>query len=297
MPSVVQTLPLHQLGRRLRQWRQEAGYSLEMAASKIPVMSQTALHRLEKGMKAKPNPRDVRAICELYGVSEDLIEGAVGLALQAAQKDWWWHSYGDLIPEGFGVYVAQEAAAESLVSYQPNLIPGLLQTPDYVLTLMKRALPDSEPEEWERRVEIKTHRKSILTRPHPVAMDVIIGQAALHHRVGSASIMAAQLRHLTEISALHDNIKLHVLPFEAGFPCGVSMPPFVILDFGCGPDGMPIEPRTVFLEHVIGGLYVRKPEDVESYDRSYRTLERASLDTRATQTLVTRMAKEYEREQ
>lgn len=296
MPSVGQTLPLHQLGRRLRQWREDAGYSLEKAAAKVPGMSQTALHRLEKGMKAKPNPRDVRAICELYGIRKDLIDGAVGLAMQAAQKDWWWHAYGDLIPEGFGVYVAQETAAESLRSHQPNLIPGLLQTPSYVLALIKQALPDTGQDEWERRVEIKTHRRAILTRPEPVVMDVVIGQAALHHRVGSPAIMAAQLRHLTEMSALHPNIGLRVLPFEAGFPGGVSMPPFVILDFGTTTDGSPVEPRTVFLENVVGGIYLRKPDDVASYDRAYSTITQASLDAKASQILVTRVAKEYERE-
>lgn len=296
MPSVGQTLPLHQLGRRLRQWREDAGYSLEKAASKIPIMSQTALFRLEKGLKARPNPRDVRAICELYGVAEDLIEGAVGLALQAAQKDWWWHAYGDLIPAGFDVYVAQETAAESLISHQPNLIPGLLQTPGYILALIRDIQPDADPEEWERRVEIKAHRKTILTRPQPVRMDVVIGEAALHHQVGGPAVMAAQLRHLTEMTALHPNIELRVLPFEAGFPGGISMPPFVILDFGRGPQGEPVEPRTVFLENVVGGIYLRRPEDVEVYDRSYHNLARASLDTKASQTLVTRLAKEYERE-
>ncbi|GAB2508452.1 helix-turn-helix domain-containing protein [Nocardia heshunensis] len=296
MPSVGQTLPLHQLGRRLRQWREETGYSLEKAASKVPGMSQTALHRLEKGMKAKPNPRDVRAICELYGVRRDLIDGAVGLAMQAAQKDWWWHSYGDLIPEGFGVYVAQETAAETLISHQPNLIPGLLQTPSYVLALLRRALPDTEPDEFERLVQIRAHRKSILTRPEPVVMDVIIGQAALHHIVGSPATMADQLRHLTEMSALHDNIRLRILPFKAGFPCGVSMPPYVILDFGTTADAQPVEPRTVFLENVVGGIYLRKPDDVEFYDRAHRTAKEASLDVKASQILIAQLAKDYDRE-
>ncbi|WP_330178630.1 helix-turn-helix domain-containing protein [Nocardia sp. NBC_01503] len=296
MPSVGQTLPLHQLGRRLRDWRDGAGYSLERAASMVPGMSQTALHRLEKGMKAKPNPRDVRAICELYGVPEDLIDGAVGLAMQAAQKDWWWHAYGGDIPEDFDVYVAQETAAESICSHQPNLIPGLLQTPSYVLSLARESLPDAEPQKLERIVEVKTHRKAILTRPKPVVMDVVISQAALHHRVGSAAIMAAQLRHLTEMTALHPNITLQVLPFEAGFPGGVSMPPFVILDFGRASDGSPIEPRTIFLENVVGGIYLRKPDDVSFYDRAYDRIKQASLDAKASQTLVTRVAKEYDRE-
>lgn len=296
MRNVGQTLPLRQLGRRLTEWRDRAGYSLDQAAEKIPGLSRSALGRLEKGQKAKPNPRDIEAICKAYGMPADLTRGCVGLALQAPQKNWWWHAYNDLIPANFDVYMSQEAASSAIVSYQPNLIPGLLQTPDYMRELIRLSAPQALPGEVERRVELKTHRKTILTRPDPVTLDVIIGQAALHHVVGSRALMADQLRHLTEVTALHTNITLRILPFDAGFPCGDSLPQVVMLDFPPGPDGHPLEPRTVFLENVRGGIYLESAEDIAFYDNAIRTIGRASKSPSDSQIMLTRIAKEYERD-
>lgn len=296
MRNVGRTLPLRQLGRRLTEWRDRAGYSLDQAAEKLPGMSRSSLGRLEKGQKAKPNPRDIDAICRLYGMPDDLVQGCVGLALQAPQKNWWRHAFNDLIPANFDVYMSQEAAASAIVTFQPTLIPGLLQTSNYVRELIRRSAPHAAAEEWERRVDLKTYRKAILTRPDPITLDVVIGQAALHYVVGSPAIMASQLRHLTEMTALHTNITLRILPFEAGFPGGDSLPPVVILSFPTGPDGQPLEPRTVFLEGVRGGIYLESAEDVEFYDNAFRTVREASLTTQDSQKLLTRMAKEYERD-
>jgi Domain of unknown function (DUF5753) len=49
----------------------------------------------------------------------------------------WWHAYGDVIPEGFDVYIGLEEAASQLATYEPDLVPGLLQTEDYARTLIR----------------------------------------------------------------------------------------------------------------------------------------------------------------
>ncbi|MFE6860441.1 helix-turn-helix domain-containing protein [Nocardia sp. NPDC057668] len=288
MASEGKSLPLRELGRLLRRWREDQGLSLEEAANSIRGIKKTALHTLEKGGKANPKENDILEICRTYGMDAHSTAAAVGLATQAASADWWWHPYGGLIPAEFDVYMGLESMSHKLTSFQPNLIPGLLQTSSYVLALLRKERPSADPDDWEKRVQIKAGRKRILTRANPIEFDVVIGQAALHHVVGGPDTMAAQLRHLTEMTGLHPNICLRVLPFEAGFPSGVAVPPFVILERP--------EQRTVFLENVRGGIYLEKKADLDFYDLTYETIRQACKTPQESQSLLTRIAKEYDRE-
>jgi hypothetical protein len=51
----------------------------------------------------------------------------MGLAKETKAKGWW-HAYGDVIPENFDMYLGLEEAAAQLAWYEPELVPGLLQT-------------------------------------------------------------------------------------------------------------------------------------------------------------------------
>ncbi|MFQ6226809.1 Scr1 family TA system antitoxin-like transcriptional regulator [Nocardia sp. NPDC002869] len=86
-----------------------------------------------------------------------------GLAKQANVKSWW-HQYGDLIPKDFDVYVGLEAAATKVISYQPDLVPGLLRTANYDRALARERRPEDILEEQDRRVQLEMQRQKIITR-------------------------------------------------------------------------------------------------------------------------------------
>ncbi|MGY4098865.1 helix-turn-helix domain-containing protein [Nocardia sp. R16R-3T] len=291
MPDTGSTLPRRQLGRYLTDWRSRAGLTQQKSANLLEI-GASSLQRLEKGQNSRIKSRDIQAACDLYGVPEDLAVVMVGLAKQANVKSWW-HQYGDLLPRDFDMYVGLEAAATKLTSYQPDLVPGLLQTAEYVRALVRLERPESTEAERDQRVQIKMRRQNIVTRrTQPVVLDVVIGEAALRRVAGDRAIMAAQLRHLADVST-RDNVSIRVLPFAAGFPEGVSMPPFVILDFGESASGDPVEPPVIFLEGAVGDLYLEKPDDVKVYDQSYQSIRQAALDEVASRNLLRRVAKEY----
>ncbi|WP_306356426.1 MULTISPECIES: helix-turn-helix transcriptional regulator [unclassified Nocardia] len=259
------TLPRRQLGRYLLEWRSRAGYTQAKAAQLLEI-GATSLGRLEKGENSRIKSRDIQAACDLYGVPEDLTAALVGLARQANVKNWW-HQYGDLIPKDFDVYVGLEAAASKIITYQPELVPGLLQIAEYDRALVSQIWPDDSPEEWERRVQLKMQRQKVVSRrTQPVELEAVVGEAALHRIGGSRRIMAAQLRRLADRST-EDNVELRILPFTAGFPGGISMPPFVLLQYGESAPGEPIEPPVVFLEGVVGNMYIEDADDVTSFAR------------------------------
>ncbi|MGK8509291.1 helix-turn-helix domain-containing protein [Nocardia asiatica] len=292
MSETGSTLPRRQLGRYLTEWRTRAGMTQAKAASLLEI-GASSLQRLEKGQNSRIRSRDIQAACDLYGVPEELAVALVGLAKQANVKSWW-HQYGDLIPKTFDVYVGLEAAAVKLVSYQPDLIPGLLQTADYDRALVRLTWPEEAPQQWEQRVEIKAQRQNIVTRKtQPVMLDVVIGEAALRRVAGSAAVMAAQNRHLADMST-RDNVTIRVLPFHAGFPGGISMPPFVILEFGEATSADWVEPPVVYLEAIVGDMYLEDAADLRLYNQRYGRIREAALDANSSRSLLRQIAREHE---
>nr|WP_281881136.1 helix-turn-helix transcriptional regulator [Nocardia sputorum] len=286
------TLPRRQLGRYLTEWRTRAGMTQVKAANLLEI-GASSLQRLEKGQNSRIRTRDIQAACDLYGVPEDLAAALVGLAKQANVKSWW-HQYGDFIPKTFDVYVGLEAAAGKLVSYQPDLIPGLLQTADYDRALVRLACPEETPEQWKQRGQIKAQRQNIVTRrTQPVTLDVVIGEASLRRVAGSHAVMATQNRYLADVST-RDNVTIRVLPFDAGFPGGVSMPPFVILSFGDSGPVDQIEPPVVYLEGAVGDMYLEDADDVRFYTQRYDRIREAALDVNSSRNLLRQVAREHE---
>lgn len=285
------TLPRRQLGKYLRDARSALSMSQESAA-RLADISSSVLQRVEKGEATRLKVRDLQALCEVLEMPESTTTAMVGLLRQAAEKSWW-HVYGDLIPANFDVYVGFETAARKLTMYQPALVPGLLQTPDYARALIRAVNPSGSDDEHSRRLELRIRRQSIVTRKRQaVSLDVVLHESALRSIVGSPDVMVAQLRSLAEIGKL-PNVSVRVLPFSAGAPVGSPVGQFAILEFGEDAKGKPVWPPVVYLETFIGCMYLEKPEDVERYDRVHEVLQQASLDETASRSLLRQVAKEH----
>ncbi|GAA5048859.1 helix-turn-helix transcriptional regulator [Nocardia callitridis] len=257
--------------------------------------SESTLQRLETGNAEKIRWRDVRELCQLYDVSREMTAALVGLAQQAHVKSWW-HEFGELIPENFSVYVGLESSARTLTAYQPDLVPGLLQTVDYARILASIASPTDSAAELAGRAQIKVRRQSIVTRSRtPATLEVVVHEAAIRRVVGNPQVMAAQLRHMADASTM-PNVTIRVLPFAAGTPLGASISPFVILAFGESSNGKPVEPTVVYLENLLGDLYLEKPVAVDRYYHAHQALQAKALNEVATREAFRKIAREYENE-
>ncbi|MEV6097933.1 helix-turn-helix transcriptional regulator [Nocardia sp. NPDC051981] len=291
MSETGSTLPRRQLGRYLREARSALGMSQDRVAKAADV-STSVLQRLESGIPTRLKVRDLQAICDVLELAGDAAEAMVGLLRQAAETSWW-HEYGSVIPANFDVYVGLETAARRIGTYQPALVPGLLQTADYARALIRQGKPEEGPVEHDRRVELRRRRQAIVTRKYQAtALDVVLHESVLRSRVGGPGIMAGQLRHLAEIGKLA-NVGVRVLPFEAGAPLGDPVGQFAILEFDTDAKGEPVWPPVVYLESFIGCMYLEKDDDVRRYYRVLGSLQRASLDETASRTLLRQVAKEF----
>jgi hypothetical protein len=106
-----------------------------------------------------------------------------------------------------------EAEATSLVDAEPLLMPGLVQTAEYMLALMKAA--DVPPELFEERLGTRMVRQRILDENNAPKFDIILDEAVLRRVVGSHAVAARQLRALLEATD-RPNVRLWVVPAETG---------------------------------------------------------------------------------
>ena len=283
------TVPRRQLGRYLRELRNRERLTVRAAAEKLE-WSEAKMWRIETGQTSLRS-LDVEAMCKIYAAPADLTEALMGLARETKARGWW-HAYGDVIPEGFDVYIGLEEAASQLAWYESELVPGLLQTEDYARTLIAADNPGTDDEEISRRVHVRMARQPLIRRATaPLHLQVALNEGILRRPVGGPRIMAGQLARLAEVSEL-PNVSLRVVPFSAGLHPGLMSGPFVILRFPVNGDGRDSEPATVYVDGFTGALYLDKPGEVERYAQAFGGIWDACLDQTASRDLIHHAAEE-----
>jgi transcriptional regulator with XRE-family HTH domain len=284
------TVPRRQLGRYLRQLREEAQITVKIAAEELE-WSAPKIWRIESGATSM-RALDVEAMCKVYGASSGTTEVLTGLAKETKAKGWW-HSYGDAIPAWFELYVGLESAATRLRQYEPELITGSLQTEAYATEVFRVAHPEMADAEIERGVAVRIGRQALLTRARPPAprLEVVLNEAALHRPLVTVGAMAEQLQHINKTSEL-PNVRVLVLPLGAGLHrAAMAGGSFVILDFpttGANP-----EPSTVYSDGLTGALYLDKPPEITAYNEVWTSLVSSCLTEPQSKKLIAAIAKEY----
>ena len=283
------TVPRRQLGRYLRDLRNQAGLTAKVAAHELE-RSEPTMWRIETG-QTSVRAIDVQLMCDLYGASAELTDALKGLAKETKARGWW-HTYGDAVPEWFDLFVGLEGAANRMSEYEDSLVPGLFQSGGYARTVITADHPDESGAEIDRRVELRMGRQAILRRPlDPPVLQVALRESVLRCPVGGNAVMADQLDHLVEVSEL-PNVSLRVVPMSAGFHPGTLTASFTVLRFPLNGGGQDSEPPTIYKELYTGALYLDKPHEVERFDAAFEAIWETSLDETAARDLIARTAEE-----
>ncbi|MEH1102624.1 helix-turn-helix domain-containing protein [Micromonospora sp. CPCC 205561] len=285
------TVPRRQLGRLLTELREEARVTLDAAAEALDC-SRQKVWRIEKGL-VPVRVVDARVMCETYRASEEMKAIVAGLAKETRARGWW-HSYGDVVPPWFSLYVGLESSASMLRQYDAELIPGLLQTREYATELFRRKSPGMRAEEREKLVAVRLQRQHILVRrlPHAPTLRVVLSEAVLRRTIPDRSAMREQLRHLLDVAAL-PNVSLRVLPLAAGPPLASETGTFVLLDFPQAFGRASTEPTTVYAESITGALYLDKPAEVAAYEHVWADLEVLAPDEAESEKLINMIIEEH----
>ncbi|MEV7675660.1 MULTISPECIES: helix-turn-helix domain-containing protein [unclassified Streptomyces] len=280
--NVNPTVRRRRLGQELRKLREAKNMTAEQVAERL-LVSQSKISRLENGRRSI-SQRDVRDLCGVYEVEDErMVDSLMQMAKDSRQQGWW-HAFGD-IP--YSVYIGLETDAESLRMYEPQIIPGLLQTHEYAEAVIAGALPESTPADIEKRVQVRTRRQErIRDEERPLRLWAVIDEGALHRIVGSRQLMVQQLEHLLEQSQL-PHVTVQVMPFDMGAHPGISGQ-YSILEF---PDTS--DSSVVYIEGVTSDLYLEKTQDVGKYSVMYEHLRAQALNVDQTREFISKMAKKH----
>ncbi|MGK8521486.1 helix-turn-helix domain-containing protein [Nocardia asteroides] len=271
-------MPRRQLGRQLRDLRNRAGMTTRVAAQQLE-WSEAKIWRIETGQTSLRG-LDVEAMCKVYGAPSNLLEPLRTLARDTKAKGWW-TAYGDVIAEGFEVYIGLEEAATSLCTYENELVPGLLQTEGYARAVIAAAHPELSAHEIDRRVRFRQARQALVTRADaPLRLNALIDEAVLRRRIGDKAVAAEQLNHLLRAAEL-PNVRIGLVPADCGYHDGMASGRFVLLEFACANSGEPPEPPVVYVEAFTGPVYVDKQPEIARYRAAFASIEAAAVDARA----------------
>ena len=282
------TVRRRELGALLRRLRKEKDLAVDQVTAYLEC-SASKISRIETGQRGA-TPRDVRDLCDLYGVTDQAErERLVGLAREGKQQGWW-QSYD--LPFATPMYVGLEAEAVRIKDYDSAVIPGLLQSADYLRALHDDPLPEPTdreltPELVERRVEARLIRQQLLTRRHPPPLEfsAIMDEAALHRLIGGPAVMGAQLKRVVEAMQL-PNVTVQVIPYSIG-PHPALNSTFNILEFSGAA------PHLVYSEGLAGFIFMEREEDVERYNDVFRHLSDIALTPDQSADLMIRLAEAY----
>jgi hypothetical protein len=222
-------------------------------------MSEPTLHRIETG-KVPVTAANVRALCWLYGADESITNALAEMALGTSQEEWWDSS--PVIPDWFKLYVGLEASASRIYTYDGEIVPGELQSPDYARAVFD-AEQLSDPELGERQVKLRMQRqKTLFARKPAPRLQIVLGEAMLLRPVGGEEVLRSQIKYLRHL-AQAENIEIRVLPLSVGAHAAMAGA-FRVLEFDDHDD-----PDVVYLESHVGALYLEEPQEVEEYRRIF----------------------------
>ncbi|MEV4630152.1 helix-turn-helix transcriptional regulator [Micromonospora sp. NPDC049523] len=275
------TARARRLGIALRSYREAAGLTLERAAEEIN-STRSTLSRYENALSL-PSPATVRALLTHYNVDEDGLKGTIELAKEA-KKPGWWVSYSYLLDRRTADFIALESEATYIQSFEPSLVPGLLQTPDYIRAIMLGGPHILTDDEIEGRVQFRLNRqKRLAATPEPLVLDAVIDEVALMRRVGGDDVWAEQLEHLIKISEI-PHITIGVIPLSAGYHRG-TRGSLHILEFG--PEDQPL----ASVETVAGQLSFDTTPELDTCTKIMQHLRTVALSPEESCKLISNLLK------
>ncbi|TQS25856.1 helix-turn-helix transcriptional regulator [Microbispora sp. KK1-11] len=245
-------------GRELRHYRQAAGLTQAQLAQKVH-FSESLISGIETG-QLPASPEFAQCCDEVLSTG-----GALHRLL-----DW---RKGQVFPSWFGKWRDKEQVATALRTYQPLVIPGLLQTEAYARVLLSGD---------ETAVAARLDRQRILARedPRPPILRCVVDEAVLHRPIGEALVMREQLNHL--LAMVSPRLSIQVVPhgMHSGLLGGFSI---ATLDGGN---------VLVYMETAVRGLTTSDQEDVTAAIECFEAIRTEALPLSMSTDLIRKTVEE-----
>lgn len=288
MGRARQTFERRQLGLTLRRLRSAAGKSQQEAAKTLG-KARSRIVQIEDGEGAPP-AADLDALLGFYGIGPDERETVRALAAKARKRQPR-RSYVDTLPDSFQRFADVEASAASICTFEPGIVPGILQSPRYVRALIAEwgeIFPSESATEVEDRIAFRRARHAQIFAPDgPRSVRAVVDEVALRTTVGDVEVMREQLAHLLALTDEHAGLDLRVLR------AGVFAHPgrgggLTLFDFG--DRGCPVAYSSV----VYGpSVYLDDQSDIAVMSRIFEHTHRNALAADESRDLIGKALEEF----
>ncbi len=242
-----------ELGLELRRLRSLAGLTTRAVAARTG-LSNARVSRVELGQSLLSLPEiaawadavaaDAAALAQLRRLAERAHRTIEPFRVSVQQREY-------LEADA----VALETRAGRVVTVQPQVVPGLLQTAEYTRRLL--GLVDRTSRDPGTAVAERLRRQETLYRGD-TRFEFLLTEAALRWPAGDTTVMAAQYDRILSVATLQ-HVRLGVIPLGepvAAIPwCDINL-------YDEMPDG---EPAIVDVELPHGEVWVTDPADVAVY--------------------------------
>jgi transcriptional regulator with XRE-family HTH domain len=273
------SLRRRRLAAELRKLREQSGQSTTDAAKRLGWQA-SRVSRIETRQSGITAP-DLRKLLDVYEVRDEEYRAYLAELARRVNERGWWQKYAGLIGGDYADLISLEAEARTIRTYEQELVPGLLQTPEYARAVLRIGRPTETAEQIDRRVEVRMERQEVLTRsdPTPPRFSVVLSEGVLRRPVGGHDVMRKQLEYLMRPRD-RANVTVQVLPFDAGVHPSM-MAPFTMITF---PD--PDDLGVVNVENATGTLFLEEHAEVRSYDEIWSTLQASALSADDSQAFL-----------
>lgn len=253
--------PATYFGKQMRRERVSRGWALTEFAQRIGY-DAGHLSRVENGKR--PATEALARACDVAFPE---------------RKGWFAEYYSESstwaeVPAAFRSWAEHEEKASSVRDWMPSVVTGLLQTEGYARALLSTSPGAGEDTVKSRLAARMERQRRVLARDEPPLVFFVIDEFALYRLVGSAQVMAGQMRHLSAVASL-PNVTLQVMPAVAH--------PGTASGFVIAGD------RSAYAEHVAGG-FVMTDETVSVVTRLFDSLRAESYRASESLALIDRTA-------
>jgi DNA-binding XRE family transcriptional regulator len=181
--------------------------------------------------------------------------------------------------------VDMEPTCQRLWSYRAMVVPGLVQTEDYMRALFRAWRPSPARDEIDQDTSARLARQHVLDNPDQ-RFWFVLDEAALRRTVGSPGIMKAQVMKLVEVID-RPNVELQVIPFAAGYYMGQAAD-YTIFGYDVDP-----QIDIVYLDQHDGGEYVHDVNRTPRYLAVWEQQKAVALGPEQTRRVLLEMASSW----
>lgn len=265
------------LGLRLRELRRDAGLTGRKLAE-LAHWHESKVSRIEYGRQT-PSELDLRGWCTYTNSLDQLPDLIATLRnIQAAYLEWR-RILGTGTRRRQRVSVKLEAESGAMRWYEPAVVPGLLQTPEYAEGVLRKVIGFyGIPDDLDEGVATRIERQQVLYRGNH-RFSFVIGEQSLRTTVGSNSVMLGQLDRLLTVMTL-PRILLGIVPERTEYEAPATNG-FIIFDN-----------RLVHVETISAELTITQPREIALYGKAFAQLtEQAVYGETARRLIMTELDK------